>query len=100
MTDNLAKNFRGAQKQLNQIRTKLFRNKVEERMAKNLASRYAAEMAELTTRFRYVKMSWNFKLLLLFEDISFSRPNSKGSLETVIFEGRLFRTQASPFPIF
>ena len=53
MTDNLAKNFRGAQKQLNQIRTKLFRNKVEERMAKNLASRYATEMADLTTRFRY-----------------------------------------------
>jgi len=52
MTDNLAKNFRGAQKQLNQIRTKLFRNKVEERMAKNLASRYATEMADLTTRFR------------------------------------------------
>ena len=100
MTDNLAKNFRGAQKQLNQIRTKLFRNKVEERMAKNLASRYAAEMAELTTRFRYVKMSLNFKLLRFVEDISFCRTNSKGSLETVIFEGRLFRTQASPFPIF
>ena len=52
MTDALAKNFRGAQKQLNTIRTKLFRNKVEERMAKNLASRYAQEMADLTTRFR------------------------------------------------
>ena len=52
MTETLAKNFRGAQKQLNQIRTKMFRNKVEERMAKNLASRYAAEMSDLTTRFR------------------------------------------------
>ena len=90
MTDNLAKNFRGAQKQLNQIRTKLFRNKVEERMAKNLASRYAAEMAELTTRFRYVKMSWNFKLLRFVEDISFYRTNFKGSLGIVIFEGKTF----------
>ena len=52
MTETLAKNFRGAQKQLNQIRTKMFRNKVEERMAKTLASRYAAEMSDLTTRFR------------------------------------------------
>ena len=67
MTDNLAKNFRGAQKQLNQIRTKLFRNKVEERMAKNLASRYATEMADLTTRFRYTRVvRFNSEIIFLF----------------------------------
>ena len=71
MTDNLAKNFRGAQKQLNQIRTKQFRNKVEERMARNLASRYATEMADLTTRFRLV-FFFNF-----FKKIKFRKCQGK-----------------------
>jgi len=52
MTENLARNFRDAQKQLNQIKNKPFKSKMEERMAMNLASRYASEMADLTTRFR------------------------------------------------
>jgi len=52
MTDNLARNFRDAQKQLNQIKNRPFKSKMEERMALNLASRYASDISDLTQRFR------------------------------------------------
>lgn len=55
MTDNLARNFRDAQKQLNQIKNRPFKSKMEERMALNLASRYASDISDLTQRFRLDK---------------------------------------------
>jgi len=55
MTDNLARNFRDAQKQLNQIKNRPFKSKMEERMALNLASRYASDISDLTQRFRLEK---------------------------------------------
>ena len=62
MTDNLARNFRDAQKQLNQIKNRPFKSKIEERMALNLASRYASDISDLTQRFRFEKnkkLLWN-----------------------------------------
>ena len=67
MTDNLARNFRDAQKQLNQIKNRPFKSKMEERMALNLASRYASDISDLTQRFR-LERNENFTLFILKSD--------------------------------
>jgi len=58
MTETLSNNFLSSQKILNRVKTRQFRNKMEEKIAKNLASRYAEEISSYSTRFR--KCQGNF----------------------------------------
>ena len=67
MTDNLARNFRDAQKQLNQIKNRPFKSKMEERMALNLASRYASDISDLTQRFRLDKKTCDWTRIFNLE---------------------------------
>jgi len=58
MTETLSNNFLSSHKILNRVKTRQFRNKMEEKIAKNLASRYAEEISSYSTRFR--KCQGNF----------------------------------------
>ena len=52
MTDNLSTNFMNARQLLSKVNNRQFSTKMEERIAKNLASRYAEEISDFSVRFR------------------------------------------------
>lgn len=58
MTENLSTNFMNARQILQKVNNRSFGTKMEERIAKNLASRYAEEISDYSVRFR--KCQGNF----------------------------------------
>ena len=58
MTESLSTNFMNARQLLNKVNNRSFASKMEERIAKNLASRYAEEISDFSVRFR--KCQGNF----------------------------------------
>ena len=52
MTESLSTNFMNARQLLNKVNDRTFATKMEERIAKNLASRYAEDISDFSVRFR------------------------------------------------